>query len=251
MLIDTHCHIFNEYYDDIEELVDEMHDGIIIVSGDNKDSNKEVLELCQKYDNVYGTVGYHPEFAKTTSLHDLDVLETYLNYDKIVGVGEIGLDYQYNKDDKQEQIDLFKKQIFLAQKYKKPIVVHSRDATEDTYDILSENLNGNKCIMHCYSYSVQMAYKFKKLGIKFGVGGTLTFKNNRKTVEVVSDLNLTDFVLETDSPFLTPEPYRGKNNRPYYVSIVAKKIAELKNTSYDKVVEATSQTAKSVFDLRV
>lgn len=251
MLIDTHCHIFNEYYDDIEELVDEMHDGIIIVSGDNKDSNKEVLELCQKYDNVYGTVGYHPEFAKTTSLHDLDVLETYLNYDKIVGVGEIGLDYHYNKDDKQEQIDLFKKQIFLAQKYKKPIVVHSRDAAEDTYDILSENLNGNKCIMHCYSYSVQMAYKFKKLGIKFGVGGTLTFKNNRKTVEVVSDLNLTDFVLETDSPFLTPEPYRGKNNRPYYVSIVAKKIAELKNTSYDKVVEATSQTAKSVFDLRV
>ena len=87
MLIDTHCHIFNEYYDDIEELVDEMHDGIIIVSGDNKDSNKEVLELCQKYYNVYGTVGYHPEFAKTTSLHDLDVLETYLNYDKIVGVG--------------------------------------------------------------------------------------------------------------------------------------------------------------------
>lgn len=251
MLIDTHCHIFNEYYDDIEELVDEMHDGIIIVSGDNKDSNKEVLELCQKYDNVYGTVGYHPEFAKTTSLHDLDVLETYLNYDKIVGVGEIGLDYHYNKDDKQEQIDLFKKQIFLAQKYKKPIVVHSRDAAEDTYDILSENLNGNKCIMHCYSYSVQMAYKFKKLGIKFGAGGTLTFKNNRKTVEVVSDLNLTDFVLETDSPFLTPEPYRGKNNRPYYVSIVAKKIAELKNTSYDKVVEATSQTAKSVFDLRV
>ena len=251
MLIDTHCHIFNEYYDDIEELVDEMHDGIIIVSGDNKDSNKEVLEICQKYDNVYGTVGYHPEFAKTTSLHDLDVLETYLNYDKIVGVGEIGLDYHYNKDDKQEQIDLFKKQIFLAQKYKKPIVVHSRDAAEDTYDILSENLNGNKCIMHCYSYSVQMAYKFKKLGIKFGVGGTLTFKNNRKTVEVVSDLNLTDFVLETDSPFLTPEPYRGKNNRPYYVSIVAKKIAELKNTSYDKVVEATSQTAKSVFDLRV
>lgn len=251
MLIDTHCHIFNEYYDDIEELVDEMHDGIIIVSGDNKDSNKEVLELCQKYYNVYGTVGYHPEFAKTTSLHDLDVLETYLNYDKIVGVGEIGLDYHYNKDDKQEQIDLFKKQIFLAQKYKKPIVVHSRDAAEDTYDILSENLNGNKCIMHCYSYSVQMAYKFKKLGIKFGVGGTLTFKNNRKTVEVVSDLNLTDFVLETDSPFLTPEPYRGKNNRPYYVSIVAKKIAELKNTSYDKVVEATSQTAKSVFDLRV
>ncbi len=249
MLIDTHCHIFNEYYDDIEELVDEMHDGIIIVSGDNKDSNKEVLELCQKYDNVYGTVGYHPEFAKTTSLHDLDVLETYLNCDKIVGVGEIGLDYHYNKDDKQEQIDLFKKQIFLAQKYKKPIVVHSRDAAEDTYDILSENLNGNKCIMHCYSYSVQMAYKFKKLGIKFGVGGTLTFKNNRKTVEVVSDLNLTDFVLETDSPFLTPEPYRGKNNRPYYVSIVAKKIAELKNTSYDKVVEATSQTAKSVFDL--
>ena len=139
----------------------------------------------------------------------------------------------------------------MINKSKKPIVVHSRDAAEDTYDILSENLNGNKCIMHCYSYSVQMAYKFKKLGIKFGVGGTLTFKNNRKTVEVVSDLNLTDFVLETDSPFLTPEPYRGKNNRPYYVSIVAKKIAELKNTSYDKVVEATSQTAKSVFDLRV
>lgn len=251
MLIDTHCHIFDEYYDDIEELVNEMRDGIIIVSGDNKDSNKEVLDLCQRYANVYGTVGYHPEFAKTISLSDLDILETYLNYDKIVGVGEIGLDYHYSKDDKQEQIDLFKKQIFLAQKYKKPIIVHSRDAAEDTYGILSENLNGNKCIMHCYSYSVQMAYKFKKLGIKFGVGGTLTFKNNRKTIEVISELDLPDFVLETDSPFLTPEPYRGKNNRPYYVSIVAKKIAELKNTSYDKVVEVTSQTAKSMFDLKV
>lgn len=251
MLIDTHCHIFREYYDDITNIIESMRDGIIIVSGDNCKSNLEVIELCNQYPNIYGTIGYHPEFADSITNEDLEILEQQLSNPKIVGVGEIGLDYHYGKENKEKQKELFKRQIMLAKRNNKTIVVHSRDAAEDTYDILKENLEEDRCIMHCYSYGLDMAKKFITMGIKLGVGGTLTFKNNRKTVEVVKELGLEHFVLETDSPYLSPEPHRGGLNQPFYVHYVAEKIAEIKNISYDKVVEMTSKTAISQFDLPV
>lgn len=251
MLIDTHCHIFNEYYDDITNIIERMQDGIMIVSGDNKESNLEVIELCSRYDNIYGTIGYHPEIAVSITKEDLQILENQLSNPKIVGLGEIGLDYHYGKENIDKQKDVFKQQLLLANQYHKTVVVHSRDAAEDTYELLKEYLGNNHCIMHCYSYSVDMAKKFLPLGIKFGVGGTLTFKNNKKTVEVVKNLGLENFVLETDSPYLSPEPHRGKLNQPFYVHYVAEKIAEIKNISYEKVVEVTSRTAISEFDLPI
>lgn len=251
MLIDTHCHIFHEYYEDVGDIINKMNKGIIIISGDNPKSNIEVIKLCEQYPNVYGTIGYHPEFATSITEQDMEVLEQQLAHDKIVGIGEIGLDYHYGKDTKEKQCMLFKSQILLARKYNLPIVIHSRDAAQDTYEILKDNLCQNPAIMHCYSYGLDMAKKFQMLGIKFGVGGTLTFKNNKKTVEVVQELDLTNFVLETDSPYLTPEPYRGKKNQPCYVSFVAQKIAEIKKISYEEVVEATMKTAISQFDLPI
>lgn len=251
MLIDTHCHIFREYYEDINRIIETMKDGIIIVSGDNPKSNVEVIELCKQYPNVYGTIGYHPEFVDSITGEDLNVLEEQLSYEKIVGIGEIGLDYHYGKENRDKQIVLFKSQILLAHKYHKPIVVHSRDAASDTYNVLKDNLCGNPAIMHCYSYGLDMAKQFLALGIKFGVGGTLTFKNNKKTVEVVKELDLSHFVLETDSPYLAPEPYRGEKNQPFYVDLVARKIALIKQIPYETVIKTTSKTAILEFDLPI
>ena len=249
MLIDTHCHIFSEYYENREEIINEMKDGILIVSGDNKKDNLEVIELCKKYPNVYGTIGYHPETVDSITGEDLLLLEEQLKNQKIVGIGEIGLDYHYTKENKDKQFKLFIDQISLAKKYNLPIVVHSREAALDTLNILKEHLGNNKCVMHCYSYGIDMAELFLRLGVKFGIGGTLTFKNNKKTVEVVEKLGLENFVLETDSPFLAPVPFRGEVNRPIYIKYVAEKIALIKNINVDYVIDTTMKNAKTLYNI--
>lgn len=251
MIIDTHCHLEKQYYDNIDEVIDRMKNNIIITSGVDYKTNVEVLEMCEKYDNVFGTLGYHPEEIEDFSLDSLKFLEDNINNPKIVAIGEIGLDYYYGKDDIEKQKEVFIVQLRLAAKYNKPVVVHSRDAIKDTYDILKEELKGNKCILHCYSSSLEMAKEFQKLGIKFGIGGVITFKNNKVLREVVEGLTLDNFILETDSPYLTPEPYRGHKNEPYNVNYVAKKIAELKNISIEEVISITTKTAISQFDLPI
>lgn len=251
MIIDTHCHLEKQYYDNIDEVIDRMKNNIIITSGVDYKTNVEVLEMCEKYDNVFGTLGYHPEEIEDFSLDSLKFLEDNINNPKIVAIGEIGLDYYYGKDDIEKQKEVFIAQLRLAAKYNKPVVVHSRDAIKDTYDILKEELKGNKCILHCYSSSLEMAKEFQKLGIKFGIGGVITFKNNKVLREVVEGLTLDNFILETDSPYLTPEPYRGHKNEPYNVNYVAKKIAELKNISIEEVISITTKTAISQFDLPI
>ena len=251
MIIDTHCHLEKQYYDNIDEVIDRMKNNIIITSGVDYKTNVEVLEMCEKYDNVFGTLGYHPEEIEGFSLDSLKFLEDNINNPKIVAIGEIGLDYYYGKDDIEKQKEVFIVQLRLAAKYNKPVVVHSRDAIKDTYDILKEELKGNKCILHCYSSSLEMAKEFQKLGIKFGIGGVITFKNNKVLREVVEGLTLDNFILETDSPYLTPEPYRGHKNEPYNVNYVAKKIAELKNISIEEVISITTKTAISQFDLPI
>ena len=251
MIIDTHCHLEKQYYDNIDEVISKMKNNIIITSGVDYKTNQETLEMCEKYDNVFGTLGYHPEEIKDFSLDSLKFLEDNINNPKIVAIGEIGLDYYYGKDDIEKQKEVFIVQLRLAAKYNKPVVVHSRDAIKDTYDILKEELKGNKCILHCYSSSLEMAKEFQKLGIKFGIGGVITFKNNKVLREVVEGLTLDNFILETDSPYLTPEPYRGHKNEPYNVNYVAKKIAELKNISVEEVISTTTKTAISQFDLPI
>ena len=185
MLIDTHCHLFESDYENVDSIVKNMP-GIMIASGVDLKSNKEMLMLSDKYSNVFVTLGIHPEYAENNI--DLTFIEDNINNAKVVGIGEIGLDYHYDTNNKNEQKYLFIKQIELANKYQLPVVIHSRDACQDTLDILKSHLH-TKAIMHCYSYSLEMAKEFLKLGIYFGIGGVLTFKNGQKLKKVVEEIN--------------------------------------------------------------
>ena len=248
MLIDTHCHLSYEDYDNLEEILN-TKDCIMIASGCNDKTNKEVLELVNKYDNVYGALGIHPEEVDNVTGDSFKFIEENLSNPKIVAIGEIGLDYYWISDNKEKQKELFVNQLKLATKYNKPIVVHSRDAIQDTYDILKKyKLKGS---IHCFSSSLEMAKEFIKLGYKIGVGGTLTFKNSKKLQEIVKEIDLKDILLETDSPYLSPEPYRGKKNKPSNVYFAAKKISELKDIDFDIVLNRLNQNAIDEFDLKI
>ena len=246
MLIDTHCHLSNDDYENLDQIIKNM-EGIMITSGCNDKTNKEVLELVEKYPNVYGTLGIHPEEIDNLTNDSFKIIEENVNNPKIVAIGEIGLDYYWVKDNKEEQKELFKKQLDLAKKYNKPVIIHSRDSIKDTYDILKKyNLKGT---IHCFSSSLEMAKEFIKLGYKIGIGGVLTFKNSLKLQEIVKEIDLKDILLETDSPYLSPEPFRGKKNDPSKTIYVAKKISELKNVNLEEVLRQTANNAKSLFDL--
>ena len=229
-----------------------MENNIMIVSTASPKDIEEVVNLCETHKNIYGTLGIHPEFADTYKDEDLQKVEKYLTHPKIVGIGEIGLDYHYTKENKEKQKELFIKQINLANTYQKTIVIHSRDAIEDTYNIIEKYKNKNiKCNMHCFSGSLEMAERFVKLGVKLGIGGVLTFKNEKKLKEIVSNLDIHNFVLETDSPYLTPEPLRGHQNEPQNIKYIAAKISQLKGIDYAKTLEITTETAIRQFDLNI
>lgn len=248
MLIDTHCHLSYDDYDNLEEIINNM-DGIMIASGCSDKTNQEVLELIDKYNNVYGTLGIHPEEIGNITKDSFKFIENNLNNKKIVAIGEIGLDYYWTKDNIDKQKEVFEYQLKLAEKYDKPVVVHSRDSIQDTYNILKKyKLKGT---IHCFNSSLEMAKEFIKLGYKIGVGGVVTFKNSKKLQEIVKELDLKDILLETDSPYLTPEPFRGKRNNPSNVYYVAQKISELKSISIEEVLNKTYENAKQQFDLKV
>ncbi len=210
-MIDTHCHILSDSFDNIPYIIDKIKEsGIkkIIVNGTDMKSNLEVLELVKKYDIVYGAIGFHPTELEDYKDSDLLWLDEHLDDDKIVALGEIGLDYHYDNTDKNKQNDVFKKQLEIAKKHNKSIIVHSRDAIQDTLDILKKyNLKGT---LHCYSGSLEMAKEFIKCGYYIGVGGVVTYKNAKNLINVIENIGLEYILLETDSPYLTPEPYRGK-----------------------------------------
>lgn len=249
-MIDTHCHLFKEDYDNLEEVISNM-DGIMVVAGTNRQTNQEVIELCKKYSNIYGVIGYHPEEVESFTDIELSYLESLLNNSKIVGIGEIGLDYHYTQENKEKQREMFVAQIQLAKKYHLPIVVHSRDAIQDTYQILKDyHIEEIPSIMHCYSSSLEMAYEFIKLKMKLGIGGVVTFKNSSKLKEIVENINLENIVLETDSPYLTPEPYRGKKNQPKYIFHIAENIAQLRNIRVEEVLEKTTKNAQEIFKFK-
>ena len=248
-MIDTHAHLYHEYYGDLDKIVADIRaSGVkkVIVNGCDMKSNLEVLELVKKYDIVYGAIGFHPTELNEDIHTSLSFLEDHINDDKIVAIGEIGLDYHYDNTDKEKQIYTFKKQLEIASKYKKPVIVHSRDAIQDTYNILSKyNVNGS---IHAYSGSLEMAREFIKLGFYIGVGGVCTFKNAKNIINVIENIDLSYILLETDSPYLTPVPYRGQTNSPAYIPIIAKKVSEIKKVSLAVVEKATTDNASSVFD---
>ena len=211
-------------------------------------SNKEVLELVKKYDIVYGALGIQPENLDELNDENISFIEEHINDDKIVAVGEIGLDYHYDLD-KERQKDLFKRQLDIARKYNKPVIVHSRDCIQETYDILKMyNIKG---IMHCYSGSVEMDKKFVEIGFFLGIGGFSSFKNSRKVVEVIKNIPIEYILLETDCPYLTPEPYRGKRNEPAYIPLILERICSLKSLNYKDVEEVMTSSILRLFDKKI
>ena len=248
-MIDTHCHILSEYYDNIDEEIEKIKEAgvkAIIVNGTNMKNCQEVLRLVSKYDIVYGAIGFHPTELEDVNLDCLDFIEKNISNDKIVAIGEIGLDYHYDNTDKEKQQLFFRRQLEIASKYHKPVIIHSRDAIGDTYNILKEySVSGT---LHCYSGSLEMAREFIKLGYKLGIGGIITYKNAKTIKEVVRDIDLSYILLETDSPYLTPEPFRGKPNMPSYIPLICNEIASLKGLSNEEVARVTMENANRLFD---
>lgn len=248
MFCDTHCHLFKEYYDDISAIINLSKKNKVnrmIVSGCDKDSNKEIIELIQK-EEIYGTIGIHPEEVEDYNEEDLKFIEEYLSDEKVIAIGEIGLDYHYGKENKDEQIKLFERQLALAEKYNMPVVVHSRDATKDT--IASLKKFKVKGVIHSFSGSLETAQIYIKMGFLLGVNGVITFKNcNLK--DVIKEIDLNNIVLETDSPYLTPVPFRGKKNDPGKIINIADFVCELKNISQEKLAEKTNENIKRIFDI--
>lgn len=260
-IFETHAHFDDEAFDeDRNELILSMKNaGIekIVNIGASITTSENTLRLMEKYPFIYGAVGVHPS--------DVDCLEDFEGGDdkaileiermagsskKTVAIGEIGLDYHYDNTDKEMQKKWFAKQMELAHKLNMPIVVHSRDAAADTVNVMKENdAEGLGGVIHCYSYTKELAKTFLDMGFYFGIGGVITFKNARKLVETVEYLPLDRIVLETDSPYLAPEPYRGKRNSSLYIPYVAEKIAEIKNISVDEVYAATWENAMKLYGM--
>ena len=250
MFIDTHCHLSSEFYSDISEVIlEDEKAGMsqIITSFCEVDTVDDVCTFIDNYNIVYATIGFHPDQAsKYTDADLLKLRELCLKYKKIVGIGEIGLDYHYGKENREEQITLFKKQLDLASELDLPVVIHSRDATKDTVDILKDySLKG---VIHCFSGSLEIAKEYIKMGFLLGIGGVVTFKNSKLPL-VVKEIPLESIVLETDSPYLTPTPYRGSVNSSKYIPIIAEKIAEIKEISTSEVASVTTNNALKLFDL--
>lgn len=246
MLIDTHCHLYSEYYSDIDDIVNlakKSNVNILINNGCDSKSNKEVIELINKYKNMYGAIGIHPEEVENYTIEDIKFIEGSINNKKIVAIGEIGLDYHYSKENKEKQIKLFELQLDIANKYKVPVIIHSRDATEDTINILRKyNIKG---VIHSFSGSLETAKIYIKMGFLLGINGVVTFKNcNLK--DILVNIGLNNIILETDSPYLTPVPYRGKQNNPSHILDIAKYISEIFNVSLEEVSKITT---KNVLDL--
>lgn len=250
MFIDTHCHMSSEYYDDINLVYKENKEAGIdkmIISLCTREEIKNSFRYINEYEDIYATIGYHPEEANYIKNTDLDYMKELIQKNKkIVGIGEIGLDYHYGKDNINLQKDLFEKQLSMAEELNLPVVIHSRDAVKDTIDILKKYKV--KGIIHCFSGSLEVANIYISMGFKLGIGGVLTFKNS-KLSNVIEKISLENIVLETDSPYLTPEPFRGKTNSSKYIPIIAQKIVDIKDISLESVSTTTLENTYNLFDL--
>lgn len=220
----------------------------IITIGIDLDSNKKNSHLSKKYKNVYTTMGFHPHESKKMEEEEFVKLEEMLHFPKNVAVGEIGLDYYYQYSPKEVQRRVFRKQIDLAKRLNLPIIVHDRDAHKDTMNILEEKAKDMKVVLHCFSGDLEMAQWCIKHGFYLGIGGVVTFKNARKLAKIVQETPIKNILLETDSPFMTPSPFRGKPNEPKYIPWVAEKIADLKGKTVSEVGRITSDNANQIFN---
>lgn len=253
-IFETHAHYDDRAFsEDQDELLRKMHrEGIeyIVNIGCSMDNSRLITELVKKYDFLYGTVGVHPDDIENLTEKDMEELTVLSKQDKILAIGEIGLDYHYDNIDKNAQKKWFVRQLDVAKEQNLPVVIHSRDAAKDTLDIMKSEYDGKKGgVIHCFSYGVEMAREYLNRGYYLGVGGVVTFKNGKKLKEVVQYAPLECILLETDSPYLAPVPFRGKRNCSLYLIHVAEEIAALKQVSVEKVYEVTFENAKKMYRL--
>ena len=249
-MIDTHCHVYEEEMSNYKDIINECKNNNIsmIINAVDVNSSIEVIKISKEYDNVYAAIGINYDSIDKASEKDLEIIEELIKKEKIVALGEIGLDYYWTKENKDKQILFFKRQLELAKKYDLPVIVHARDSLQDVYDILKES-NINKGTLHCFSGSKEMAKEFIKLGFKIGVDGPITYKNNKKSIDIIKEISLKDILIETDSPYLSPEPNRGKVNSPLNLSYIVEKISDIKKISTDEVIEVTTNNAKELFKI--
>ncbi|GLI55659.1 hydrolase TatD [Propionigenium maris DSM 9537] len=249
-LIDSHCHLDNERFDsDRDEVLARIEERLefAVNIGYDLESSKRSVELAESHDYIYAVVGVHPTDIGIYSDEVEAELEALAKHPKVLAVGEVGLDYHWMTDPKEKQQEIFRKQMEMARRVGKPVVIHTREATRDTLDILKEypDVRG---IVHCYPGSYESAAEIMD-NYYFGVGGVLTFKNSKKLKETVEKLPMDRIVIETDCPYLTPEPYRGKRNEPVYVEYIAQRIAEVKGISYEEVVRITNENTKKAYGM--
>ena len=250
-MIDTHAHLTDEKFADrVDDMVGEFYSeglDLVFTVGTSMQNSKDTIDLAEKYDNVYAIIGVHPEDINTYDKAGLIHLANSSH--KVIGIGEIGLDYHYRIDNKEEQKAVFISQLEVANQLNLPVVIHSRDAAGATLTLLKEHkhLLNNGGIWHCFNESLEVFEEIKKLGFIVSLGGVVTFKNAKNSTRLIENMQLSDFVLETDCPYLTPEPFRGKAiNEPKYVRYVAQHIADVKGISINDVLDATN---KNVFNL--
>ena len=254
MIFETHAHYDDKAFDeDRHELLNTLKEhgieAVVNVCASVR-SLDATTALMEKYPNVYGTIGIHPDEIGDITPEVWEKMKTLCDLEKVVAVGEIGLDYYWDKENHKMQIQWFEKQMNLAREKNLPIVIHSRDAAADTLDVVKANKAGEiGGIVHCFSYGKELAREYLDMGFYLGIGGVVTFNNGRKLKEVVEYAPLDYLLLETDAPYLAPEPYRGKRNCSQYLTYVAKEIAEIKGVSYEEVVDITRANAKKLFGL--
>lgn len=252
MFIDTHVHLnADQYENDAEEVIQRALDAgvkkMVVVGFDRKTISK-AMELIETYPFIYGVIGWHPVDAVDCTEEDLQWIKELAAHPKIVGIGETGLDYYWDKSPKDIQQELFRKQIQLAKDVQLPIVIHNRDATGDVVRILQEEQASEAGgIMHCYGGSVETARQCIDMNFYISLGGPVTFKNAKMPKEVAKEIPLDKLLIETDAPYLAPHPYRGKRNEPSYVPLVAEEIARLKEISVEEVAKQTTANAKKIF----
>lgn len=255
MFIDTHVHLNADQFDeDLTEVIDralEKNVTKMVVIGFDRKTIERAMELIETYDFLYAAIGWHPVDAVDCTDEDLKWIEELSAHPKVVGIGETGLDYHWDKSPKEVQQEVFRKQIRLAKKLDLPIIIHNREATEDVLRILKEEDAGTTGgVMHCFSGSVETARESIEMNFMISLGGPVTFKNAKKPKEVAASIPLEYLMIETDAPYLAPHPNRGKRNEPSYVPLVAEEIARLKELSIEEVAQITTQNAEKFFKLR-
>jgi len=254
MLFDSHAHIDDEKFDmDRDEVIARaLENGVtgIINAASCMASSARSVDLAKRYENIYAAVGIHPHDAKDAQETDYEQLAAWSKEDKVVAIGEIGLDYYYDLSPRDVQRTVFTRQIDVARQMDMPIIIHDRDAHGDILEVLRKDGKGIKGVLHCFSGSLEMAKEVIKLGFYLSIAGPVTFKNAAKLPEIIKAVPLERLLVETDCPYLTPHPHRGKRNEPSYVKLVAEQVANLRGMDVMDLARVTSENTKKIFKIK-